>query len=119
MEKLRSNYGQSHDNAPPDGICRRVMKNHLLVNKCREVIFRKHFVCHLQQNLRSELFDASEHRFGGFVFIIVQESLAHTQGVILVIIRSHAYLSDQLLFSGGKLGRGHFDIAHALQLLID
>ena len=48
----------------------------------------------------------------------MQEGLRHAEGIILVIVRSHAYLADKLLFGGGKLGRSHPGITQAFQFFI-
>ena len=48
----------------------------------------------------------------------MQEGLCHAEGIVLVIVRSHAYLPDKLFFGGGKLGRSHPDIAQAFQFFI-
>ena len=44
-----------------------------------------------------------EHGFGSFAFIIMQESLSHTQRIVLIIIRSYTDLPDKLLLGGRKL----------------
>ena len=43
-----------------------------------------------------------EHGFGSFAFIIMQESLSHTQRIVLIIIRSYTDLPDKLLLGGRK-----------------
>lgn len=59
-----------------------------------------------------------EHGFGSFAFIIMQESLSHTQRIVLIIIRSYTDLPDKLLLGGRKLRGSHPDITQAFQFLI-
>ena len=48
----------------------------------------------------------------------MEESLRHAQGVVLVVVRRHAYLAYQLLLGGGQLRGGQAAVAQALQLLV-
>lgn len=48
----------------------------------------------------------------------MQESLSHTQRIVLIIIRSYTDLPDKLLLGGRKLRGSHPDITQAFQFLI-
>ena len=48
----------------------------------------------------------------------MQESLAHAQRIVLIIIRSYTDLSDKLLLGSRKLRGSHPDITQAFQFLI-
>ena len=49
----------------------------------------------------------------------MQESLAHAQRVVLIVVRGNADLPDKLFLGGGKLRGSHPDITQALQFLVD